>query len=83
MDLTTNLNGPETQPLLGYVKDFPIVDMVLDLTKNDKIIRKELINYANSDHRKWMGKVTFWACNNGWSVETMKLEDYHKYYGVK
>lgn len=69
-----NLNGPEAMPLREYVKDFPLIIVVYD---GDRLIRKEEINYGNSEHRKWLGKITYWACSNHYSVETMAAEDYN------
>lgn len=74
-DKAPNLNGPESVPLRDYVKSFPLVICVYD---GDKLIREEKIDYGNNEHRKWLGRVTFWACINHYSVETMSAEDYNK-----
>lgn len=73
-----NLHGPEDMPLREYVKTFPMVINVYDL-KTDKIVRHEKIDYSNFDHRKWLGKISYWAAMNGCSVETMSAEDHEKY----
>lgn len=64
-----NLNGPENMPLREYVKTFMMVVSVYD---GDKLIREETIDYGNKQHRTWLGRCTFWACNNGYAVETTK-----------
>lgn len=64
-------SGPEDMPLREYVKSFP---MVVTIYNGDDIVREEHIDYGNFEHRKWLGKVTFWACSNGYTVETMKAE---------
>jgi hypothetical protein len=64
-------SGPEDMPLREYIKNFPLTVSIFD---GDKLIREEYIDYGNFEHRKWLGKVTFWACNEGYTVETMKTE---------
>lgn len=64
-------SGPEDMPLKEYVKDFP---MTISIFKDDKLIREEKINYGNSEHRKWLGRCTYWALSAGYIVETRKTE---------
>jgi hypothetical protein len=71
--LKPNLNGPESVPLREYFKDFPLTVTIFDA--KDNVIRKETINYGDAQHRKWLGRVTWWACNNGYIVETCKAEE--------
>ena len=63
-----NLHGPESVPLRDYVKKFPLTVTVYD--GNDNVVREETIDYGNFEHRKWLGRVTFWGCSNGHIVET-------------
>jgi hypothetical protein len=65
-----NLNGPESIPLRDYVKSFPMIVTVYD--DDDNVIREEVIDYGNAEHRRWLGKVTHWACSNGNVVQTQK-----------
>ena len=65
-----NLNGPENVPLKEFYKDFPLTVTVFD--DKDNIIREETINYGNAGHRRWLGKITIWACDQGYTVETAK-----------
>ena len=67
--------GPEDFPLKNYVKTFPLAISIYEI-KTDKLIRTEFIDYSNYEHRKWLGKITFFACSNGYSVETQSLNDY-------
>jgi hypothetical protein len=60
--------GPEDIPQLGYVKTFKMMVTIFD--KDDRIIREQEIDYGNHENRKWLGRVTFWACSNGMTVET-------------
>lgn len=61
--------GPEDIPLFGgYVKTFKMMVTIFD--KNDNVIREQEIDYGNHEHRKWLGKITYWACSNGMTVET-------------
>lgn len=65
-----NLNGPESVPLRDYVKSFPLIVAVID--QDDNVIREETIDYGNFEHRKWLGRITYWACSNNFIVETKK-----------
>lgn len=67
-----NLNGPESVPLREYVKHFMMIVTVYD---GDKVIREETIDYGNIEQRRWLGRVTFWACSNGYAVETIAEKD--------
>lgn len=67
---TPNLNGPESIPLRDYVKSFPMIVTVYD--DDDNVIREEVIDYGNAEHRKWLGRCTFWACTNSYVVQTQK-----------
>jgi hypothetical protein len=73
-----NLNGPENIPLKEYIKSFKLQIQIIQLS-NDLIIRTEVIDYGNTEERKWLGKITYWACTNGYYVETMSLEDAKKF----
>jgi hypothetical protein len=68
--------GPEDLPPKQYVRDFPLVVLVKDI-KSGRIIREEHVNYSDSDARKWIGKLTFYMCNQGYSIVTMAEKDYH------
>jgi hypothetical protein len=72
--LNPNLNGPESIPLKEYNKFFPLVINIYNL-KDDQLIRTEKIDYGNYEHRKWLGRITYFACTNGMSVETMAAKD--------
>lgn len=61
--------GPWDAPLREYVKTFPMEISVFD---NDKLIHREDIDYGNYNHRKFLGRLTYWACSQGYTVETTK-----------
>lgn len=67
--------GPEDVPLRAYIKDMPLVILIKDI-KSNRVIREEKINYSEPEARKWLGRISYWACNNGYSVETMAEKDY-------
>mgnify|MGYP001574358619 CR=1 FL=1 len=71
-------SGPWDIPLKDFVKSFKLKISIFDL-KNDKLIDSQEIDYGNYEHRKFLGRVTFWATSNGYSVETMALADYEKF----
>ena len=64
---------PEFAPLRNYVKQFKIIVDIYD--KNDKVIRTERMDYGKSEDRLWLGKLSFWAWDNGHVVETRKDDD--------
>lgn len=67
--------GPEDVPLRAYVKEMVLVIIIKDITSG-RMIREERINYSEPEARKWLGKITYWACTNKYSVETMSEKDY-------
>lgn len=69
--------GPEDVPLRAYIKDMPLVILIKDI-KSNRVIREEKINYSEPEARKWLGKITYWACTNQYSVETLSEKDYNK-----
>lgn len=67
--------GPEDLPLKGYVKNHTLVIILKDV-KSGRRVREEKINYSDPDARRWLGKVTYYATTNGYSVETFADKDY-------
>ena len=67
--------GPEDIPLKGYYKEFYIYVVIIDVISGRKI-REEKINYGNLEARKWLGRITFWACNNKYEIRTCAEADY-------
>lgn len=67
-------NGAWDMPLRKVVESFPLIITVYDTTdkEEDKIINTEEIDYSNREHRLWLGRITFWAVNKGYVVETKK-----------
>ena len=63
-------NGPESIPLLTPIDSLPVKVTIFD--KNDKIIREETVDFSNREHRIWIGKVTAWAIQQDYVVETSK-----------
>lgn len=67
--------GPEDVPLRQYIKEFYVIVLIKDI-KSNRYIREEKINYSESETRKWLGRISFWAWTHGYMIETMSLEDY-------
>lgn len=65
-----NLTGPWDAKLNEYIKSFPLIVTVFD--KKDCVIVERHIDYSNREHRLFMGRLTIWAVNNGYIVETAK-----------
>lgn len=62
--------GPEWAPLREFNKSFKIRVDIYD--KDDNIIRTEVMDYGNKDDRIWLGKLSWWAWQNGHTCETAK-----------
>lgn len=69
--------GPWNLPLPEIVTDKPIVVLIHDL-KNDMIEKEFRLNYGNWKDRKFLGKLTYYAIENGRSVETLSPEAWDK-----
>ena len=67
--------GPESIPLKTFIKSFQAVVLICQKS-DDKIIKKEEIDYGDEKSRKWLGKMSYWAWQNGLYVKTMALKDY-------
>lgn len=69
--------GIENVPLREVNKECPIIAIVVDLETGDTVQTLEL-DYAKIDDRKHLGRISFWAIQNGHSVETMSRRDAEK-----
>ncbi len=76
MNINPILYGPESITPRNYVKYFPMTVSVYDV--DDNVVREETIDYGNFEHRKWLGRITFWACSNGHVVETRAAKNENK-----
>lgn len=61
-------NGPEFIPLRNYIKECKILVLLCDADKKE--IRREIMDYGSSEDRVWLGKLSFFAWQQGWSVIT-------------
>lgn len=68
-------SGDEFKPLQQFNTYFPVHVFVLDIKDDNSVIRHGKIDYANRDHRSWLGRLSFWAMSNGYSVETVAAKD--------
>lgn len=62
-------------PLKDYVKEFKMTVIVTDLN-TERTILAQTINYSEPEDRRWLGRITHWACTNEFSIETMSEKDY-------
>ncbi len=68
--------GPEDLPSkVGFIPDIELVILIKDI-KSNRLIREERINYSDKDARRWLGRLTYHAIINGYSVETLNSKDY-------
>lgn len=63
-----NQSGPEFAPLKDFIKTFKIRVEVFD--KDDNIVRTEVMDYGKYQDKVWLGRLSFWAWNNNYTVET-------------
>lgn len=68
-------DGPENLPLNSFNKSFKVVVFIYNLKNNDEVIDMREIDYGSLEDRRWLGRVSFFAWNKGYSVETMRLSD--------
>ena len=61
-------NGPEFAPIRNFVKTF-INNVVIYDTKDNEI-RREVMDYGKAADRQWLGKISYWAWESGYVVET-------------
>lgn len=54
-------------------KSFMIMVETFDL-ETDETTQTREIDYSQVENRKWLGKHSFWAFNNGFGVTTYKVE---------
>ena len=63
-------NGPEFAPIRDFVKSYLIEVVIYDTKDNE--IRREQMDYGKPDDRNWLGKLSWWAWNAGYVVETSR-----------
>lgn len=68
-------HGPENIPLREFIKSYKVAVFVINLKKNDEIIDMREIDYSNREDKGWLGRITMWALNQGYSIEIMRLQD--------
>lgn len=67
--------GCWNKPLAQINNYKPISVFIIDLKNDDDVVDTIELDLANSADRKTLGRITFWATENGYSVETMSRED--------
>ena len=72
--------GPEMDPIGDYIEDYGLTIMIYDDSNSDKPIRIEHINYSNHIHKRWLGKLTFWATNKGYEMNLLRTNDWESRY---
>lgn len=77
MDITALPKGPWDQQLTEFVTSKKVAVLIHNL-KDDIIQHEFIIDYGNPDHRKFLGKLTFYAVKNRMSIETMDAEQWEK-----
>ena len=71
--------GPWDIKLKDYVESQPVMVLIHNLDK--EFIEKEFkIDLGNREDKKFLGRVSFWAVNNGRSVETVSIKDWEDHF---
>lgn len=76
--MTKFRKGVENLPLPSINKKMLIKVYVRDLRKpadEDDVVGEYDFDYANVEHRKHLGRITFWAVTNHHLVETLAVSD--------
>lgn len=76
-DVDYSRRGPWDLPLPKYVDKKEIVVLIHDLQK-ETIEQEFKLDYGSYDDRKFLGKLTYYAINNGRSVETLSVEEWER-----
>lgn len=65
---------PWDVPIRKYIETFPIIVLVVDIKGDeDKILHEIRLDYGDSNQRKYLGKITYWALDNGYTIEMMTV----------
>jgi hypothetical protein len=64
-------HGPESAPLKTYIKTYKLSVRIYD---GDKLIDEKTLDYGNFEDKRYLGKLSFWAWNKGYTVETERAE---------
>lgn len=67
-----DMSGPEFAQLNQYIKDYPFLVVIYD--KDDEIIREVKLNYGNFAHKRYLGRLSHWAWEQGYFVETSAIK---------
>ena len=70
-------SGPWDKQINEYVRFKKIAILIHNLS-DDSIAHEFIIDYGNAEHRKWLGKLTWYATNNNMSIETMSFEEWER-----
>ena len=68
MNEPPNMQGPESAPLRNYIKSYKIKINIYD--GDDNLIKTENLDYGNFEHKKFLGRLSFWAWELGYTVES-------------
>lgn len=77
MDVTVLPTGPWDKPLNEYISFKKVAVLIHDIVA-DEIKYEFIIDYGNAEHRKWLGKLTWYAISNRMSVETLSIEEWNR-----
>lgn len=69
------VKGVENIPIRQIITSFPIVAFIINLSNNDEIVDQIEIDYSKIEDKKHLGRITYWALANGYSIELMNKKD--------
>lgn len=70
-----DLNGPWSAPprRQHFDNHYLMQIVVFDPSKDDKEMAVQVIDYGSADDRKFLGRLTHWAMENNYVVETSRV----------
>lgn len=76
MKRKVDLDGPWSMPprRQHFDNHYYIKIVVFDPRKDDKEIAEQVIDYGSYEDRKFLGRITHWAMENDYVVETSRVD---------
>jgi hypothetical protein len=76
MDRSDNFSGPWDMPLKRkhFDNHYNVKITIYDQNDNELTDYGKVIDYGEYEDRKFLGRITHWAMENNYIVETMRVE---------
>lgn len=70
--------GPEDVPLRKYIVSYKIIASIYD---GERLVRELELDYGNKDDKQHLGRLSIWAWDNGFTLETIRDVKHEIKYG--